>query len=71
MRTDTKALVEAIKRRGVMQKWLCGQLGISQRAWYDKLHGKSHFWLREAQQMITLLHLTPAEQRKIFGMTTT
>ncbi len=58
---------ELIAEKGIKQKAIIRHLGISEPTLYNKLKGKTEFYLSEIDQIAEFLHLTLEEKLKLMG----
>ena len=63
---DTEFLQKSVSARGYKKKHLAQFMNLSFNSLQNKLTGKSHFKLSEAQRLSRLLNMTTDEIRRCF-----
>ena len=66
MMTDSLELDYAIKRAGLDRQKVAGLLGISQMAFFNKIHNRTEFKASEIEALKQALHLSNEQRDKIF-----
>ena len=64
--TDSLELDYAIKRAGLDRQKVAGLLGISQMAFFNKIHNRTEFKASEIEALKQALHLSNEQRDKIF-----
>ena len=67
MMIDKNLLVAIIRDKGLKIGFISEKLGMSRRAWYDKIDGKTPFSQSEKDKMQEILNLSDEQMSKIFG----
>lgn len=63
---DIERLKLIIKERGLKNKYLAKELGITEAAYYSKMSGKRKFNVDEAAQLVGILNISNAVAYDIF-----
>lgn len=63
---DRSELKAEIARKGITNRFIAGELHISEQAFYNKLNGDTEFKESEIKALIKVLDLTPARVNEIF-----
>ena len=64
--TDSLELDYAIKKAGLDRQKVAGLLGISQMAFFNKIHNRTEFKASEIEALKQALHLSNEQRDKIF-----
>ena len=64
--TNTKLLLEAIKRSGLKKEWISRQLNITATALHMKMTNKTEFKASEIIKLTKVLFLTKKQRDDIF-----
>ncbi len=64
--TNTKLLLEAIKRSGLKKEWISRQLNITTTALHMKMTNKTEFKASEIIKLTKVLFLTKKQRDDIF-----
>ena len=67
--TDSLELDYAIKKAGLDRQKVAGLLGVSQMAFFNKIHNKTEFKASEIMALKKMLHLSDRQRDKIFFAT--
>ena len=67
---NTQLLETKIRDSGLKNKFISGELGISEQAFYLKRTGKAPFRKLEIERLYELLNITETEKLYIFGSET-
>lgn len=63
---DLNRLNQAIKERGISQRYIANQIGLSEVVLSRKLHGQTEFTVSEANAISSAIKLTTKERNDIF-----
>lgn len=55
-----------IARKGISNKCIAREIGVSEQTFYNKLNGSTEFKESEIKKLISLLDLSPARVNQIF-----
>lgn len=60
-------LVAIIRDKGLKIGFISEKLGMSRRAWYDKIDGKTPFTQEEKNNMQQIIGLSDEQMSEVFG----